>query len=215
MSTTGGFFFSFLFLIFAASVDYQMRSRSSVPRRRIKMIEKLAWQLPAAHDQWKPVSRPSSVQAWQRREENPEMTKHNSLPALNVCWRTTYNSPMLDLCRLRFAHTVHVNNMQNLHWFATSFFPKWLRSFVASEDFTVYTEVRNMERQPVQQNPLKERLFFVYFCTCGGGKRQDWRQVSRVRRQHQVSGIFAWDRSSKMALFSTLPSAAWNPFLVC
>lgn len=40
VSTTGGFF-SFLFLIFAASVDHQMRLKTAVPCRRIKMIEKL------------------------------------------------------------------------------------------------------------------------------------------------------------------------------
>lgn len=52
--------------------------------------------------------------------------------------------------------------MHNFHWSATSFFPKCLRFFFAGMDFIVYTEVRHMERQPVQQHPLKEHLFCLF-----------------------------------------------------
>lgn len=74
----------FLFLIFAASVDYQMRSGTKVPCRRIKMIEKLdSSQLHMTNG--------SQCLDWAAaRPGSTEMTKHNSLLALNCCWRTIH-----------------------------------------------------------------------------------------------------------------------------
>lgn len=122
---------------------------------------------------------------------------------------------MPDHCRLRFAHTVYVNNMHNFHWSATSFFPKWLRFFFAGTDFIVYTEVRRTERQPVQQHPLKEHLFCLFLYRW-------WREEAGLKAGLQsapstlgVRNLCMRQEPQDGSIHNAPLCSSWEPFLAC
>ncbi len=136
----------FLLLIFAASVDYQMRSGTTVPLWTY-WDDWNAWQLPAAHEQWQPVSRPGSterrIQRWLSTTACQLWTAAGGL-YIQLC----HAGPLSPQIR---SHNTYVNNVHSYHWSGT----------VCSSPTSVFSD---------PSSPLKISLFIQRSHTCRDGQ---------------------------------------------